>query len=106
MKLLPSDHLTCRDTVILIVLSFLIIVLPFAFYHGSFDDANVCHRSLLLDDVLSLLLSDVIVTGSMARPVVEVKTMTLAAQWCCNLKCIKSCFSLGKGSSATVARLI
>ena len=92
MKLLPSDHLTCRDTdtVILIVLSFLL--LHFAFYHGSFDDANVCHRSLLLDDVLSLLLSDVIVTGSMARPVVEVKTMTLAAQWCCNLKCIKSCF--------------
>ena len=55
MKLLPSDHLTCRDTVILIVLSFLIIVLPFAYYHGSFDDANVCHRSLLLDDVMSLL---------------------------------------------------
>ena len=38
----------------------------------------------------------------MAWHVVEVKTMTLAAQWCCNLKCIKSCFALGKGSSATV----
>ena len=47
-------------------------------------------------------LSDVIVTGSMAWHVVEVKTMTLAAQWCCNLKCIKSCFALGKGSSVTL----
>ena len=58
-------------------------MLPFAFSHGSFDDANVCHCSLLLDDELSLLLSGVIVTGSMARHAVEVEAMTLAAQWCC-----------------------
>ena len=58
----------------------------------------VCRRTLLLDDELSLLLSGVIVTGtgSMARPVVEVKTMTLAAQWCCNLKCIKRLFLVGE----------
>ena len=43
----------------------------------------VCRRTLLLDDVLSLLLLGVIVTGSMARHAVEVETMALAAQWCC-----------------------
>ena len=40
----------------------------------------VCRRTLLLDDVLSLFLSGVIiVTGSMARHVVEVETRTLTA---------------------------
>jgi len=31
------------------------LLFPFTFYGSFDDDANICHRSLLLDDVLSLL---------------------------------------------------